>query len=211
MARKSHSHHFIYKTTCIVTNRYYIGMHSTSNMEDGYLGSGKRLWLSIRKHGRETHSIEYIEFLADRSSLKQREKEIITSDMIKDVMCMNLQLGGGGGFINDRHQLKCSTQGGQALSEKLLNDEEFRQHFASQSSKSNKDKPRGAILKPCDWTGKTHSEHSKKLIGEANSLAQKGERNSQFGTVWVKKDSVSKKIKKEECESFLKEGWVRGR
>ena len=70
MPRKQHSHHYIYKTTCTVTGRYYIGMHSTSNLEDGYVGSGKRLWLSIRKYGLENHEREILEFLEDRNALK---------------------------------------------------------------------------------------------------------------------------------------------
>jgi hypothetical protein len=34
-------YHFIYKTTCLITNKYYIGMHSTDDLEDGYVGSRK--------------------------------------------------------------------------------------------------------------------------------------------------------------------------
>ena len=75
MARKPHKYHYIYKTTCKVNGKFYIGMHSTSNLEDGYIGSGKRLWNSIRKHGKENHECEILEWLPDRSSLKEREKE----------------------------------------------------------------------------------------------------------------------------------------
>ena len=46
-------YHYIYKTTCIINDKFYIGMHSTDNMEDGYIGSGKRLWHSINYHGKE--------------------------------------------------------------------------------------------------------------------------------------------------------------
>lgn len=38
-----------------------------------------------------------------------------------------------------------------------------------------------------------------------------GERNSQYGTCWVSKDSFTKKIKKEFLDAFLKDGWIRGR
>ena len=55
-------YHYIYKTTCKLTNRYYYGMHSTDNLEDGYKGSGTRLKYSINKHGLENHCCEKLEF-----------------------------------------------------------------------------------------------------------------------------------------------------
>lgn len=51
MARKEKQYHFIYKTINIINNKYYIGMHSTDDLNDGYVGSGKRLWYSINKNG----------------------------------------------------------------------------------------------------------------------------------------------------------------
>ena len=49
MARKEKKYHFIYKTTNLLSGKYYIGMHSTDNLDDGYLGSGYRLRLAIKK------------------------------------------------------------------------------------------------------------------------------------------------------------------
>jgi hypothetical protein len=46
--------HYIYKTTNLITKEYYIGKHSSQNIEnDNYLGSGLLLTRSIKKHGRE--------------------------------------------------------------------------------------------------------------------------------------------------------------
>lgn len=92
-ARKKH--HVIYKTTCSVTGRYYIGMHSTDELEDGYLGSGKRLWQSIKKHGKEAHSYQILEHLPSREALRLRETELVNEELIGDPLCMNLALGGG--------------------------------------------------------------------------------------------------------------------
>ena len=96
MPRKQKKYHYIYKTTCSVTNRYYIGMHSTDNLEDGYLGSGKRLWNSINYHGRENHTIEILEFCENRKKLKERESEIVNEELLNEELCMNLTVGGNG-------------------------------------------------------------------------------------------------------------------
>jgi hypothetical protein len=72
-------------------------MHSTNDLEDGYLGSGKRLRYSVRKHGKENHIKEILEFFDNREDLAKREAEIITENEIAKKDCMNLVLGGGGG------------------------------------------------------------------------------------------------------------------
>mgnify|MGYP003644093940 CR=1 FL=1 len=63
------------------------------------------------------------------------------------------------------------------------------------------------------WLGKRHSEESKKKIGEANSIYQSGRGNSQYGTCWVYNSVLkqSKKIKKEELQYWIDQGWLKGR
>ncbi|MFA9263238.1 MAG: hypothetical protein ACEQSB_08035, partial [Undibacterium sp.] len=63
---KQKKYHYIYKTTCKITNKFYVGMHSTDNLEDGYLGSGKILGYSRKKHGDENHVREILEYLPSR-------------------------------------------------------------------------------------------------------------------------------------------------
>ena len=46
----------------MLNDKYYVGMHSTSNLKDGYLGSGKSLRYAIRKYGEENFKIEIIEW-----------------------------------------------------------------------------------------------------------------------------------------------------
>jgi hypothetical protein len=104
--------HYIYKITRN-DGRYYVGMHSTDDLDDGYFGSGKKITRSINKHGKERHSKEILEFLPTREELKAREEEIITEEMRNDPLCMNLAPGGGGGFIDKQHQLKTASAGGK--------------------------------------------------------------------------------------------------
>lgn len=61
------------------------------------------------------------------------------------------------------------------------------------------------------WSDRKHKEESKKLIGQKNSISQKGKRNSQFGTCWVTNGSENKKIKKEELDIWIELGYYKGR
>lgn len=122
-------YHFIYKTTCLITNRYYCGMHSTDNLDDGYLGSGKRLCYSINKHGKENHKREILEYLPSREKLKEREEKIVNEELRRDPLCMNLMNGGQGGKISDEYQIKRSRMGGEAYSRRLNTDKKFYEYI----------------------------------------------------------------------------------
>lgn len=212
MARKEKTIHYIYKTTCNVTERWYIGMHSTNNLNDGYLGSGDKLRRSVRKYGKNNHIKEILEYLPTREELAKREREIVTKELILDVKCMNLTIGGeAGGFIDEKHMMKCSKAGNKAFKEKLEEDKEFFIKFSEQSSKVTKKTHAEGKLTAPDWTGKNHSDETKQLMSEKKKGLGTGETNSQYGTCWVTKDGINKKIKKEDLETYLNKGWCKGR
>lgn len=94
---KRRKHHIIYKTTCLITGKWYIGLHSTDNLNDGYQGSGSKLWKSIKKYGKEQHKTKILEHCPDRETLIQREAQIVTEDMLAQELCMNLMPGGSAG------------------------------------------------------------------------------------------------------------------
>ena len=193
-----------------MNGKYYLGMHSTDNLEDGYIGSGKRLWYSIRKYGRENFKMEIQEFLPDRRSLKEREKEIVNEGKLLDPMCMNLMIGGEGGIQNKKNRIKRASSGGKVTAEKFRNDPEFHKTLSNKFSELTSKLHEEGIIKPPDWTGKHHSEKTRKLIGEKTSLSQQGEKNSQFGKMWIinKETKENKRIKKTDP---IPEGWIRGR
>jgi hypothetical protein len=215
MARKKHNIHYIYKTTCNITGRWYVGMHSTSNIDDGYMGSGKILRHSIRKHGIENHTKEILEFVLTREELILREIEIVNIILITNSMCMNLKEGGCGGFINDEHKDNFLKAGRKAFKEKLINDEEFRNNYSLKQSENTKKAILEGRIKTWkelyDWTDKKHSEETKELISEIKKGTGTGDTNSQHGTCWVTKDGVNKKIKKENINDYLLDNWVKGR
>jgi hypothetical protein len=214
MARKEKNIHYIYKTTCNVTGKYYVGMHSTNNLEDGYLGSGKRLRYSIRKYGKDNHIKEIVEYCETREALVLRETEIVNKELIADDKCMNLKEGGTGGFSNEEHfnNFKKGRIWGLIIGNKKASD--LRR--GSTLEKGHVDKVIASRLKYFEtndgtFKNKKHSDETKQLISEKRKGTGTGETNSQYGTCWITKDGINKKIKKEDLETYLNEDWVKGR
>lgn len=204
-------YHIIYKTTCLITKRFYIGMHSTDNLEDGYIGSGKKLWRSINKHGKENHVTEILETLPDRSSLKQREKHIVNEELLKDKLCMNLMVGGEGGFISEEQQARRSSAGGKAavkVLKELRKNPEWVKNQREALSRGIKKAITEGRYSPHDWTGRKHSEETILKMKESKKGHGAGSTNSQFGKCWITNEIESKKINKGD---IIPEGWRLGR
>jgi len=211
MARKEKKYHFIYKTTNTITGRYYYGMHSTDNLDDGYLGSGRRLRYSINKYGRDVHQREIIEFCPDRSSLKETEMRVVTLDEVAKKDCMNLMVGGEGGFISEEQQRHRSVCGGKAYGEKLKRDPEFREKHNRIVGENMRRNHQLGVINYNTFEGKKHKEETKKKMSESMKGKGCGEKNSQFGTCWITRNGVNKKIKKTEKALHFNNGWVLGR
>ena len=208
MARKEKRYHYIYKTTNILTGKYYIGMHSTDNLEDSYIGSGKRLWYSVKKYGKENHKVEILEFLPNRSSLIGREKELVNEDLLKETLCMNLILGGQGGFISDEQQKNRSIAAGKASAKKRKNDNVLNDKLKEIASNTMKKNHKEGKIRYDTFTGKKQREETKKVMSKIRSTQSKGSGNSQYGTCWITNGKENKKIKKTD---ILPENWRYGR
>jgi hypothetical protein len=147
--------HYIYKITRF-DGHYYIGLHSTDNLDDGYFGSGTRLAKSIAYHGREKHSKQILEFLPSRKAIKEREAQLVNESTLKDPLCMNLCRGGqGGDFTEEARRRIAKSKQGKTLSK------EHRQKVSE--ALKGKAKPAGFSQKVSQTlTGKKLSEEHKK-------------------------------------------------
>ena len=215
MSRKQHNYHYIYKTTCRVTGNFYVGMHSTSNLEDKYLGSGKRLWYSIRKHGKENHLKEILEFLPDRNSLKDREREIVNEKFLKDPKCMNLKIGGEGGDHGIGLKNLTREQRIEFAIDRWKNPEykeKIKAAVLAENKRRVENKTHHFLTnRYYDWTGKKHSAETIQQMKESKKNHGIGEKNSQFGTIWITKNKENKKIKSVNFQEWHKNGWIKGR
>ena len=215
MARKEKKYHFIYKTTNLKNGKFYVGMHSTHNLNDGYMGSGTVLRRSIRRNGIENFKIEYLEFFDNRVDLISKERQLINEDLLKDPMCMNLQPGGGGGFCNEQHKWKYilagSKAGTAALTEKFKNPE-FKANWGSvrkQAWESNTAENKAKIMKPLlEYRGTKHTKETIEKMKQQRKGLGAGSTNSQFGTRWITNGKENKKINKSDK---LPNGWSLGR
>ena len=210
---KLKKYHFIYKTTNLLNGKFYVGMHSTNKLNDGYLGSGKRLRYSIKKYGKENFKLEILEFFDSRELLVEREKQLVNEDLLKDTNCMNLRLGGEGGFIPPDIQLKGSINGNKKHNILLKTDINYRNSYCNKMSNTIKynyytGRCENFIKKRYNWLGKTHTEETKQKMSEAKKGKSTGNANSQFGTRWITNGTENKKIKKEE---IVPTGWKAGR
>jgi len=213
MARKEKKFHFIYKTTNLLSGKYYIGMHSTDNLEDGYMGSGKRLRYSINKYGKENHIREILEYCDNREELAKRESEIVNLNEIAKEECINLKVGGEGGL--GFYSLEACTKGGlmagKIQKEKIESNPEYKEILKEQWAKKVKLAHETGKIKYNGMLGKEMTESAKRMMGDKNKIKQKGELNSQHGTCWITKDGENKKIKKDELPNWNKDGWINGR
>jgi hypothetical protein len=203
-------YHFIYKTTNLVNNKFYYGMHSTDNLDDGYIGSGTRLWNSIKKHGRDNFKLEILEFVESRELLKKREAELINEEMLKDPMCMNLKVGGEGGWYLSPKQYslrngKCGKSGGLVTIKLLHNSPNWKEMHA----RSTETRRQNGSISSLGMLGKTHSNETKEKMSELH----KGSANSQYGSCWLFsiEEKKSIKVKLIDIDHYLQIGWQRGR
>jgi len=208
MPRKQKKYHYIYKTTNIITNRYYIGMHSTNDIEDGYMGSGKRLWYSINKYGKENHKIKILEYLPNRKDLSEREKELVNEDILQDKMCMNLIVGGTGGIFSEEHHEKMKKGASKWLKEKWK-EQEYRNKTIKMISENTKKTHKKGKLKYDNFKDKCHTEETKNKMSKSSKGIGCGKENSQYGTCWITNGEQNKKVKKDNLT--LKNGWRLGR
>jgi hypothetical protein len=174
--RKEKKYHFIYKTTNLLSGRYYIGMHSTDNLEDGYLGSGTYLRRAIKKYGKLNFNREIVEFCKTRVELKSREIQIVNLQEIANENCMNLKVGGVAGDgpqIGYCHSLETK----QKMSDAAMGKKKSPDHCKNMSSAR---------------IGTTHSESTLKKMSESHknittetrdkmSKSQLGVKNNFFG------------------------------
>ena len=158
--------YLIYKTTNKTNNKIYIGYHSTDNINDNYLGSGKLIKLALNKYSKENFIREILYVYPTKEEALLKEKDLVDEKFINRKDTYNFKLGGEGGWEHIPRLIK--------------EDKEFKKRMYSKISKTMKKLHKEGILKgwnenyngPNGMLGKNHTEESKKKISlnSANKL-----------------------------------------
>ncbi len=202
-------HFIIYETKNLKNGKTYIGMHETDNLNDGYLGSGYHFKRAVRYYGKEFFERKILFDFDNREDMINKEIELVNDEFIARQDTYNLMKGGKGGLYTLENCIKGGHNSWKTLREKWKNDD-FRKLQSSIRSKTMSNNLKEGKIKRYDWSGKHHSEETKDKIKNSMFDKQTGEKNSQFGTMWIHNSEINKnkKIKKNEV---IPEGWTCGR
>ena len=134
-------HYTVYKITNNKSNKIYIGMHETYDLDDGYMGSGRYIKSAIRKYGKENFTKEILFIFETEEEMNTKEKELV----VINEKSYNLCDGGNGGFSYINRSGMPKFKG--------------RKH-------TNEAKKRMGHPGNTTFLGRKHSEETKRKIGE---------------------------------------------
>lgn len=212
----------IYKITNLINQKTYIGKHQTTNLDDDYMGSGKLIQRAIEKYGIECFRKEILHVFDNEAAMNAAEKDLV----VINENSYNLCPGGHGGFgyINaNLHRWKGKNQRARKLADKKVEEKygpEWRTIIGKMGSTARNEMypelsrtvaKRGHEEGWLTFKGRKHTPETLKLLKEKHKDIHKGERNSQYGTCWVRNEEGNKKIRKEELDKYLEMGYVKGR
>ena len=119
---KEKKYNYFYKITNLINNHFYYGIHSTNDLNDGYMGSGSRLHYAYKEFGIENFKKEILKFFDTREECAKYEAFIVNEELITDINCYNISLGGE--TYNTLNTISCIDKDGNRFRCKY-NDPEY--------------------------------------------------------------------------------------
>lgn len=201
-------YNFVYKTTNDLNDDYYYGVHTTDDLDDGYLGSGKRLKRAINKYGESNFTREIVQYFSDLNNAYRLEAAIVTPELVADPHCYNLVCGGRG---------RCKEYGLTEHGRKQI----IKSNQNRYVSKETREKKRKSMLGKNK--GKKNPLVSQKLKGriksEEHKQHMKGPKSPEHckhigdvnrNTKYMNNGITNKRVKIHDIDSYLNNGWSLG-
>ena len=90
--------YYVYKTTNIVNNKIYVGVHKSDNIQsDEYIGSGKYLNSAVIKYGKDKFKRQILYQFESKEKAYLMQSQIVDKQFVKRKDTYNIKLGGEGG------------------------------------------------------------------------------------------------------------------
>lgn len=156
------TYYYTYKVQCTAVgweDYYYYGKHVTTNLNDGYKGSGKKLHEYYKQYPND-FTFTIIEFYSNKTDLNIAEQKLVGDLWKSDPYCLNCTGGGSGGWYAAQ---KASL---------LVITGRKRPEFAEKIKGENNPMYGKSAMK-----GKHHSEETKRKMSESKS----GKNNPMYG------------------------------
>lgn len=215
----------VYQTTNLVNGKIYVGIHTTENPDDSYLGSGELLRAAIQKYGTTSFKKEVLFVFDNPEEMAAKEAEIVTREFVDREDTYNLVPGGHQGdawyqaWKNIPRETRIEAQKKSRVSyrERLRTDPTFLEKVRALGSQlsalSARMEAEGLLSREAfTFEGRKHADDSRRKMSEAKKGRYDGERNPSFGRVWVCVPGVmERKIPVSELEVYWESGWIRGR
>lgn len=87
-------HIYVYRITNLINQKEYVGVHTTSNLDDGYMGSGIAIMRAVKKHGIDNFQKEIIQLFDSESEAYEYELQIVNEEYVAREDTYNMTLGG---------------------------------------------------------------------------------------------------------------------
>ncbi len=204
-------YHIIYIVINLVNGKFYVGYHTTKNINDGYLGSGSRMLKVIKKYGSEKLFRLDCEFYRTKDDMKMREKEIVDEKFIEDYKddCYNFSVGGGEGWDSlhksprAKEIYKLIGKKNSKLMKELYNrmTSEEKEKFREKQRKISN---RPDVIAKKSLAGKNQIKNMTE--GEKLVVSKKLKKNMENRT-WINNGERNLRIKNENLSSYLSSGW----
>jgi group I intron endonuclease len=175
--------YFIYQTTNINNNKFYIGQHQCEGefLDGDYYGSGTALMLAIKKHGIEWFTREVLLECTSAASLDFMEKVYVGPEEVENKQCYNLMTGGGSSGIPGvatRANIAAAMKG-KVLSQKTK-DKISAAMMGKKKSEATKDKTSAAMKGNTNGLGNKNGRGNKGIVHTDEQNAAKSARKKEW-------------------------------
>ena len=213
----------VYKITNQIDGKIYIGTHKTKNLNDNYMGSGKYLMRAQEKYGIENFTKDILFVYDNSEQMYAKESELVNEDFLTTENTYNLKIGGLGGFDylnnwkdNPSHSKKHMSMMVKTKHKKMLEDENYDKEIKNKISvgvklkfQTDEEYKKNVVERLSKiWPGRKHSQKTKEQMRLSALGKHDGEKNSQYGSIWITNEIENVKIKKTDA---IPKGWRKGR